>query len=185
MPYTLRALIARCEVFAEPPAWIADSAVIPLAQGFCMLPLSRELCYGFGPADRPWLYATHGVFIHLPDGLVPHLRELSRRGPLAYVESEYHGGDGEQRSMVWENGEPREPEESSRAIHDALISLGVQRAEGQDAFDTLGLGRHRSVDDWLAEAHAPASPETPVAPADAVPTAPQPPHEPRPWWRFW
>lgn len=182
MPYTLRALIARCHVFAEPPPWIADSAVIPLQQGFCILPLSREVCYGFGPAERPWLYAPHSIFTHLPERLVPHLRELSRGGRLAYVEAEYHGGDGEQRSIVWENGIAREPRESSRAIDDALIALGVQRTQGQDAFDTLGLGRHRSVDDWLADAQAPAASDVPAAHADAVPP---PVPRPRPWWRFW
>lgn len=182
MPYTLRALVARCEVFAEPPAWIADSAVIPLAQGFCILPLSRELCYGFGPADRPWLYATHSIFIHLPQELVPHLLAMSRRGRLAYVEAEYHGGDGEQRSMTWEDGAPREPREGSYAINDALGWLGVQREEGSDAFDTLGLGRNRDVEDWLAEARGPTVHETPSAPADAVP---RPASGGRPWWRFW
>jgi hypothetical protein len=177
MPYILRALVARCEVFANPLDWSSDSAVIALPQGFCMLPLSQALCYRFGPADRPWLYPSYSIFTNLPEGLVPHLLELSRGGRLAYVEAEYHGGEGEQRSMVWENGAaPREPEESSSAINDALSWLGVERSAGQDCFDTLGLGRHRSVEDWLADAPAPVDPAPPV---------PMPPRTHRPWWRFW
>lgn len=172
MPYTLRALVARCDVFAHTPAWIADSAVIPLPQGFCMLPLTRALCEQFGPADRPWLYPRHSVFTHLPEALVAPLAELSRGGRLAYVEAEYHGGEGEQRSLVWADGEPREPEESSRAVNSALIRLGVERSEDADAFDTLGLGQHRSVEDWLESIPSPA-PEPPPAPPS------------KPWWRFW
>ncbi|HEX2081502.1 MAG TPA: hypothetical protein VHG08_27610 [Longimicrobium sp.] len=183
MPYTLRAVLARCEVFAEPIPWIADSAVIPLAQDVCMVPLTTALCGQFGDAERPWLYEHHGEFTHLPEGLVPRLRELSRRGRVAYVEAEYHGGDGEQRSIVWEGGELRsEAEESSRAINSALVSLGVTRTDDADHFDTLGLGRHRSVDDWIASTRP--APPPPIEPAPVpAPPASEPPR--RPWWRFW
>ena len=177
MAYTLHALIARCELFANPPSWSAGSAVIALPQGFCMLPLGDALCGRFGPADRPWLYEPYSIFTHLPEDLVPHLLELSRGGPLAYVEAEYFGGVGEQRWMGWDRGAVvREPEESSGAINSALSWLGVERAAGNDCFDTLGLGRHRSVDDWLADASAPAAPTDPV---------PSPTRQNPPWWRFW
>ncbi len=180
MPYTLRAVLARCDVFAEPIPWIADSAVIPLEQGVCMIPLTFALCGQFGEAEQPWLYEHHGDFTHLPEGLVPHLRALSRRGRVAYAEAEYHGGDGEQRSIVWEDGAARgEAEEDSFAINSALISLGVTRTDDADHFDTLGLGRHRDVDGWIASVRpAPPAPEPPPAP-----TPPEP--QRRPWWRFW
>jgi len=177
MAYTLHALIARCELLANPPSWSPGSAVIALPQGFCMLPLSGAVCDRFGPADQPWLFEPYSIFTHLPEDLVPDLLELSRGGRLAYVEAEYFGGVGEQRGMGWDRGAVvREPEESSGAINSALSWLGVERAAGSDWFDTLGLGRHRSVDDWLADT-AP-----PPAPAD-----PAPPPAPRasPWWRFW
>lgn len=177
MAYVLRAIIARCEVLAPPPAWIADSAVVELPQGFCMVPLTTALREQFGPPERPWLYPTWPPLIYLPEGLVPHLVELSRRGRVACVEAEYHGGDGEQRAIVWEDGAPlEEPEEHSYAINSALGRLGVERAEGEDAFDTLGLGRYRDVEDWVQSVRRPASPP-PAAPA------PEPPR--KPWWRFW
>jgi hypothetical protein len=180
MPYTLRAVLARCDVFAEPPPWIADSAVIPLEQGVCMIPLTFALCGQFGEAERPWLYERHGDFTHLPEALVPRLRELSRRGRVAYVESEYHGGQGEQRSIVWDGGETwSQAEENSFAIDSALRSLDVARTEDADRFDALGLGRHRSVDDWIAAARPRPPSEPPPTPA---PPASAPP---RPWWRFW
>ena len=180
MPYVLRAVIARREVLAEPPPWIADSAVVELPRGFAMIPVSRALCGQFGPADRPWLYPAHSIFTNLPDALVPRLADLSRRGRVAYVEAEYHGGGGEQRSIGWENGDAREAEESSFAIDSALRWLGVERSGDADCFDTLGLGRHRDVEDWIAAAHPP-----PTEPAPAAPPDPPPAPGRRPWWRFW
>jgi hypothetical protein len=181
MAYTLRAVVARCGAFADPPAWIADSAVIALPQGLCMVPLTEAVRYAFGPAERPWLYETHSIFTHLPQALAPHLRELSRVAAVAYVEAEYHGGDGEQRSIVWQDGAPLgEPEESSGAINDALRRLGVEQAEGADRFDTLGLGRHRSVDDWLQSIRPPAQPAIPASAPAPESTAARPP-----WWRLW
>lgn len=177
MGYVLNAVIARDGVLAEPPAWIADSAVIPLPQGCAMVPVTDAVAYAFGPADRPWLHGTHSIFTHLPEGLVPRLRELSRGGRVAYVEAEYFGGVGEQRCIVWDDGAVvEEPRESSSAINDALRSLGVEPAQGKDRFDTMGLGRHRSVEDWLQSVR----PAPPAAPA----TDPEP-ASPRPWWRFW
>jgi hypothetical protein len=178
MAYVLRAVIARGGVLGAPPAWIADSAIIPLPQGCAMVPVTEAVCYAFGPADRPWLYEGHSIFTNLPEELVPHLRALSRGGRVAYVEAEYFGGVGEQRCIVWEGGAVlEEPAESAHAINDALRSLGVEPAEGADRFDTLGLGRHRSVEDWL-EGDRPARPHP----------APEPTPDPapaRPWWRFW
>lgn len=175
MAYTLEAVLARCEVLANLPAWAADTVVIPLAQGMCMLPLSDALLARFGSAEQPWLYTRHGIFNHLPQDLVTELLDLSLAGPLAYVEAEFWGGQGEQRAVVWENGVALgEQEESSMAINDALRRLGVEASEGHDRFDTVGLGRHRSVGDWLADVRRPPEP-----------SAPSPPESPRPWWRFW
>jgi hypothetical protein len=177
MPYSLKAVMAPAELLTPPPSWAEGSRVVALAQEFAMVPLADALIYRYGPDDRPWLYERHSIFYGLPEALVPKLVELSTRGPVAYVEADYHGGDGEQRSIVWVNGEVRQrAEESSRAINDALLSLGVEPEEGRDRFDTLGLGRQRRVEDWLraeeddqtegAPAPAPAS----VTPAAARPT---------------
>jgi len=173
MPYSLKAVVARAELLTPAPPWAADSRVVELAQGFAMVPFSDALIYRYGPAERPWLYDRHSILFGLPEGLVPELVELSGRGPVAYVEADYHGGDGEQRSAVWDGGRVRlKPEESSRAINDALISLGVEPGEGLDRFDTLGLGRRRRVEDWLVE-------EAPGGKADPAP-APRPASDPAP-----
>ncbi|HEU4559602.1 MAG TPA: hypothetical protein VFS20_17250 [Longimicrobium sp.] len=180
MSYVLRAIIAPEHVLSRPLAWLADSRVIALPQGMAMIPLSRALREQYGPSERPWLYEKHGE-TWLPQALVPVLEELSRHGTVAYVESEYHGGDGEQCSIVWRDGERIDAEHGSYAVNSALGRLGVEREEGRDLFDTLGLGRQRSVEDWL-EPPAPPRP----GPAAEPPPQPSPQLPPaRPWWQFW
>lgn len=176
MAYVLRAIIAPKHVLSEPLPWLADSRVIELPQGMAMIPLSRMLREQYGPAERPWLYEKHGE-TWLPQALVPVLEELSRHGPVAYVESEYHGGDGEQCSIVWRDGERGDAEHGSYAVNSALVRIGVTREGEMDCFDTLGLGRHRSVEDWL-------EPPAPPRPAPTLQMEPQPAPA-RPWWQFW
>ncbi|MER6666309.1 hypothetical protein ABT256_17340 [Amycolatopsis japonica] len=62
-------------------------------------------------------------------GLLP---ECSEHGAVAYVEAEYFGGAGTQFAQVWEGGE---------------TILGPLYF---DEFDAVGLGRHRSTDEWLS-----------------------------------
>ncbi|MEW5930352.1 MAG: hypothetical protein AB1941_23065 [Gemmatimonadota bacterium] len=179
MPYNIRAVLAAAALLEPAPAWAGGSRVVALPQGIAMVPLGRELCGRRGPAERPWLYERHGE-LWLPAALVPELAALSRAGTVAYVESESHGGDVEQWSLVWRDGEAGRVEASSRAVEDALLALGVVPDGGRDRFDTLGLGRHRDVDDWLA-AEAPAA----AAPPPAAPPEPAAvPEQRRRWWRF-
>lgn len=150
MGYTIRAVLAKSEIFAPPPAWIADSRVIPLAAGISMIPFSSKLCEQFGTEEHPLLYKSYDIFWHLPEDLVPELNALSESGVIAYIESEYHGGTGEQQAMAWKNGRIiMAPEETRWAINSALQHLDFEVLPGKDRFDTLDLGRHRSVDDWL------------------------------------
>ena len=81
--------------------------------------------------------------------------------PLAYVETNYQGGPGEQSAIVWaggrivfgpattDTGEPRTPLLEG-AINRALRHLGVERGDVIDEFDALGLGRHRLNEDWCS-----------------------------------
>jgi len=151
MAYILHAVLASSRILAGHLPWIADSRVIALAQDISMIPVTTPLCEQFGPAERPWLYERSPLCMNLPERLVPDLAELSHQGPVAFVTTEFHGGDGEQCSVVWRDGELwSEPEEGSWAINTALVRLGVRSEPGMDPFTTLGLDRCRSVEDWLA-----------------------------------
>lgn len=91
------------------------------------------------------------------------------RGPsLAAVAADFFGGTGTQSAVVWRGGKvvPGSLVTNRSAINDALSTLGVQRGlrglAGADLFEILGLGRHRSTDEWALAAGAP-----PPAPDDS------------------
>ncbi len=96
------------------------------------------------------------------------LKELSFKGKCAYVETEYHGGQGIQLSEAWENGKkiigplysfdhidnPRIPEGVTlveNAINESLKSIGVYKHEGMDEFDSVRLGWYRSNEKVIEE----------------------------------
>lgn len=94
-------------------------------------------------------------------GFLPYTDELSREmgkkwyrigtqaKAIAHVETDYFGGGGEQSAAYWENGKKVfKGKGSGSPIDKALKLLGVVCSEGNDEFDTLGLGHHRTNEDW-------------------------------------
>lgn len=89
---------------------------------------------------------------------VSDLRDLSRSGPVAHVQADFWGGDGEQTAVVWRGGErewgPVHTSDFSGPRQDwpinaALARLGVTPAgPDRDLFMDVGLGRGRDEDDW-------------------------------------
>lgn len=72
-------------------------------------------------------------------------------GGLAYVETEYFGGQGEQSAMAFVDGREAMAPQRSRGgggpINQALRRIGVVRG-ADDEFDTVGLGERRSMEDY-------------------------------------
>ena len=93
-----------------------------------------------------------GEMAGVAGGLESVLVEVTRGGgSLAYVETEYFGGTGDQSAMVFANGREVMDIERTRgpgAINAALKKIGVLREAGQDEFDTVGLGERRSMEDY-------------------------------------
>eukprot|EP00112_Aurelia_sp_Birch-Aquarium-sp1_P007377 Seg18025.1 transcript_id=Seg18025.1/GoldUCD/mRNA.D3Y31 product="hypothetical protein" protein_id=Seg18025.1/GoldUCD/D3Y31 len=89
---------------------------------------------------------------YLSEALIDGLKELSRSCKVAYVETDYFGGQGSQGAVVYDEGEcvygPVENDE--RPISDALKLLGVETREGEyDEFEAVGLCQYRDNDDWI------------------------------------
>jgi hypothetical protein len=91
------------------------------------------------------------TFMLLTVGLKRLLADISEHGILAYVETEYHGGQGGQGAMVIQDGqEIMSPEWSeSDTINKALRLLGIGSTKTEDEFLMLGLGMARNNDDLL------------------------------------
>jgi hypothetical protein len=77
-------------------------------------------------------------------------RNLSASGMIAYIEAEFFGGVGGQSAVAWRDGEIiLGPVHSEDAINIALRLFGVEVGGEFDEFDAVGLGLHRSNEEWL------------------------------------
>ncbi len=144
---------------------LETAVVCPLPQGFGFLPLTDALARELRTRKIP-----EGGLAPAPLAeLFPELHALalavSEAAPVAYISTEYFGGDGGQDATAWNNrasvfspstqGYGREWPHSS--ISQALRAIGVTIDAGKDEFDSLGLGNHRETHRW-AEAFSKASP---------------------------
>ncbi|MEU7086986.1 hypothetical protein [Streptomyces achromogenes] len=99
-------------------------------------------------------------FQRLSAGFEGILAGWSVAGPLTYVEAEHFGGVGEQRAVVWADGDlvlgpldvpvKRWFSRSVGPVSQALRRLGARRGIDGDEFDAVGLDRYRWTDDWAA-----------------------------------
>lgn len=149
--YVLRGLIGGQPAIGEAAARLAG-LLVALGQGLFLLP---------GPAvgDAEPVGAVEALWWGLVERVALEARAASRHGPIAYVEAEFFGGVGQQASVVWHRGEavlgpmaqelpPGVPVVRVGPINAALRCLGVTTMDGLDEFETVGLGRHRHVEDW-------------------------------------
>lgn len=124
------------------------------------------------PVDDDALDALHKIYgtgewndtLRLTSTDLAFAAETSRRGSLAYLETDYFGGTGAQAAAMWsggalalrplamstENGIGRPP--ATWPINAALRLLGVEPPAGFDAFEAFGLGRYRSITDVATRA---------------------------------
>jgi hypothetical protein len=91
------------------------------------------------------------TFMLLTVGLHRLLTEISEDGILAYIETEYFGGQGGQGAMVIRDGQEIMPPEWSESdtINKALRLLGLESSNAEDEFLMLGLGMARNNEDLL------------------------------------
>ena len=83
----------------------------------------------------------------------------SQHGPVAWVETDYFGGNGSQSAAAWVGGEAvvgpsksgAETGPPDGAINLALRCIGVTCGEGGDEFDAIGLGWYRDNEEWMAQ----------------------------------
>ena len=132
---------------------VATVRTCELTSGLLLIPftdeLHDELLKRFpADADRP-----HPAFWKFSKSAEQFARALSADGAVAYLETEYFGGVGEQAAAVWRNGElVLSPSQADHPVNAALRSLGVARGVRDDEFDVVGLGLHRHTADWAERA---------------------------------
>lgn len=125
--------------------------VSDLINGLGFLPLSGE--------HLDFLFPTQGSFdgamIYLSESLKTTLAELSLEGPVAYIETEYFGGEGVQGATVYDLGKCvfGPITNAVSPISEAMHLMGVSKEiTHHDIFETAGFCRHRNNEDWIDEA---------------------------------
>ena len=120
-----------------------------LAVGLAILPLRDSDLDSF--LKGPYSGDPEGDY-YLSEQFSEELRAASRGAAIMYFETEYFGGCGAQAAVLFQDGELIFGPAAAKfgPINGALKLLGV-RAEppARDEFETVGLGRHRTVEDWL------------------------------------
>ncbi|WP_329177641.1 hypothetical protein [Streptomyces sp. NBC_01477] len=155
MGYELQAVIAEEGLLRAAVRDLPGAGLASLGQGLSLMVITDQL---FDAVTDGGSAEALG-FWRLPGGFELTLAEWSTAGPVAYVEAEFFGGDGEQRAAVWADGArmlgplhtpPGQPFPSAGSpISQALRRLGaVRRADG-DEFLAVGLDRHRFSEDWI------------------------------------
>ena len=152
MGHTVQAFIAKADVLRD-AARSSDAAhVIPVEQGFALLlntdGLYGEVGRGGGSGELPYQ-----EFYKLSSALAEFGARCSTRGAVAYIETDYWGGEGKQSALLWEGGEVAYGPALARLgpINDVLRRMGVERGENHDEFDAVGLGRYRDNEDWIKQ----------------------------------
>lgn len=153
MTHSVRLIIGRGEsVAAFLRAWPGSRAV-ELAGGWQAIPVDEAL-YDAVVARHPGVMRADALDF-APPGLDAALAAATAGGgALAYVETEYFGGTGGQSAMAYVDGRVKmEPARAEWAgpINQALRRIGVVPEGEKDAFDTIGLGERRRMEDYEPE----------------------------------
>lgn len=126
-----------------PPGWPAP---VPLSQGFFIVPLFEAVLDTIEKKEGGVLPG----FTFLDKGLSETLASASVASPLAYLETDYFGGDGCQGAVAYDRGSvifgPANGDIGP--ISSALAQIGTVRGDAYDEFEALGLGRFRLMDDF-------------------------------------
>jgi hypothetical protein len=77
-----------------------------------------------------------------------NIKELSKGKTIFHIETDYFGGFGDQKATIYKDGEEVFSEDSQfggkEPINECLKLMGVQKENGKDEFDTIGLRQIRS-----------------------------------------
>jgi hypothetical protein len=153
MGHSIQAIITTTEVAHALRALYPQLPGVAAPQDFVILPVDADFIDAVSEA-RP--SQTTDTFRLLTEAFHSLLRDLSRFGPLAYVETEYFGGVGGQGALVYSSREVlMGPQwQDSGPVNQALKLVGVKRRLFGDEFSALGLDQYRSNDDLTEAANS-------------------------------
>ncbi|MFF7051628.1 hypothetical protein ACFY94_25045 [Streptomyces griseorubiginosus] len=162
MPYELNAVIGSFDLLRIQTVGLAAAAVAPLRQRMGLVPVTEQFLAELPdpPAGPEYAEPASHPFTVMSPVLEGTLGCWSRGGPIAYVEADFHGGDGHQTAAVWHTGSKVWGPAHSRdfsgpredwPINAALALLDVvpgKVADPHDLFTQVGLGQEQDMGGW-------------------------------------
>ncbi|MNC42139.1 hypothetical protein D3C75_909450 [compost metagenome] len=146
MGYYYRGFISSGDIINSFKQKYDNITAIKLYDDFVTIPLSDEL---YDEINQTTSTPVSG-FEYLTDEIGVICISLSEQSQIAYVEAEYFGGLGSQSGIIWEKNNTIFCEAvTDNAINRVLNILGIQKIQNKDEFDTVALGRHRNIEDWI------------------------------------
>ncbi|MCB2378236.1 hypothetical protein LGH70_11615 [Hymenobacter sp. BT635] len=148
MGYHLRAFVGSSTILRLMTATYPCAVLVELAQGMSLIPLTDDLFDTIVSSASPVLIPP---FYYLTTELEQQVLRCVGAGALGYLEADYFNGLGEQASLLWQARQRLVWGPGPGSINIMLRQLGVSAAAHHDAFDAVGLGKHRHLEDWLPE----------------------------------
>jgi len=146
MGYYLKAFIGQKESLTPISNKYSYSKLIDLSDQISMIPLTDEL---FDEINQMENSSEISSYEFLTENVENKTLDLIGNKKLAYVESEFFGGQGGHIGLIWEYGQREFMGEYKKdTLNEILKKLGVIRNGNQDEFETVGLDRHRNTKDW-------------------------------------
>ena len=147
MGYILKAYIGREENLNPILERYSESKKVDLNNKFSMIPMTDEL---FDEINEMKVSSGISTFEFLTENIEQKTIETIENRELAYVESEFFGGQGGHIGVIWKNGKRDFLSEfGKKTINEILIRLGVERTLFKDEFETVGLEKYRHTKDWI------------------------------------
>lgn len=152
MAHIIAGFIAQTELLRKGTEELKTAHIIELGQGFSLVPVTDEL------HDEVWQQNKNidnpfEEFWKLSPDIARLGIQMSKRGAIAYVETDYFGGVGEQAAILWEYGSIAVGplKDDIGPINEVLQRMGVNNIKDHDEFETLGLYRYRNNVDWVEQ----------------------------------
>nr|WP_143404151.1 hypothetical protein [Gaetbulibacter sp. 4G1] len=112
-----------------------------------MIPMTDEL---FDQINEMKHSSGISTFEFLTENIEQKTIQVIENRELAYVESEFFGGQGGHIGIIWKNGKRDFLTESDKSSMNKILKrLGVNRTLLKDEFENVGLDKNRHTEDWI------------------------------------
>ncbi len=143
----MKAFIGRKENLTPIRDKYSNSNLVDLSDEISMIPMTEEL---FDEINQLDTFSGISSFEFLTENIENKTLDLIGDKKLAYVESDFFGGQGGHAGLIWKDGQREFIGDFKKStMNEILKKLGVIRNGNQDEFETIRLDKHRNTEDWI------------------------------------